>query len=129
MLIMKKLIVLILITVFAWSVSMSAQDKTKKDTKSATTQSQVKTNDKPSQGDKVVAGKKGPGGEAVYQGTQGGQYYINKSGNKIYLKDTDKVLEGKKGPNGELVYAGPKGGQYYLNKNGEKIYLSNDKKK
>jgi hypothetical protein len=65
----------------------------------------------------------------VYQGSQGGQYYVNKSGTKTYLKDVDKVLEGKKGPNGEIVYVGSQGGQYYLNKNGEKIYLSNEKKK
>jgi colicin import membrane protein len=125
---MKKLIVLMMITLFAWSINMQAQDKTKKDTKTTTTQSQVKSNDKPAQADKVVAGKKGPNGEAVYQGAQGGQYYINKNGNKTYLKDTDKVVEGKKGPNGETVYVGPKGGQYYLNKNGEKVYLSNEKK-
>lgn len=90
-----------MITLFAFSLIMSAQDKTKKDTKSTakatTTQSQVNSNDKPAQTDKVVAGKKGPNGEAVYQGTQGGQYYINKNGNKTYLNDTDKLLEGKKG--------------------------------
>lgn len=117
-----------MIMLFAWSLNMSAQDKTKKDTKATTTQSQAKSTDKSAQKDKVVAGKKGPNGEAVYQGTEGGQYYLNKNGNKTYLKDTDKVVEGKKGPNGEVVYVGSKGGQYYLNKNGEKIYLSKDKK-
>lgn len=119
-----------MITLFAWSINMSAQDKTKKDakSKSTTTQSQVKSNDKAAQADKVVTGKKGPNGEAVYQGSQGGQYYMNKNGNKTYLKNTDKAVEGKKGPNGEEVFVGPKGGQYYLNKNGEKVYLSKDKK-
>jgi hypothetical protein len=126
--IMKKIIVLMMITLFALSINMLAQDKTKKEKKTTTEQSQVKSNDKPAQADKVVAGKKGPNGEAVYQGTKGGQYYMNKNGNKVYLKDTDKVVEGKKGPDGETVYVGPKGGQYYLNKSGEKIYLSKDKK-
>jgi colicin import membrane protein len=125
---MKKFIVLMMITLFTLSLNMSAQEKTKKDTKATTTQSQVKTNDKSAQSDKVVAGKKGPNGEAVYQGAQGGQYYKNKNGTKTYLKDTDKVVEGKKGPNGEVVYVGPKGGQYYLNNKGEKVYLSNEKK-
>jgi hypothetical protein len=125
---MKKIVILILITLFTWSVNMSAQDKTKKDSKATTTQSQAKSNDKSAQTDKVVPGKKGPNGEAVYQGAQGGQYYMNKNGNKTYLKDTDKVVEGKKGPNGEVVYVGPKGGQYYLNKKGEKVYLSDGKK-
>lgn len=126
---MKKIFVLMMITLFTLSLNMSAQDKTKKETKATTTQSQVKSNDKSAQSDKVVAGKKGPNGEAVYQGTQGGQYYVNKSGAKTYLKDTDKVVEGKKGPNGEIVYVGPKGGQYYLNQNGEKVYLQENKKK
>jgi colicin import membrane protein len=125
---MKKLFVLMMITLFTLSLNMSAQDKTKKDTKATTTQSQAKSNDKSAQADKVVAGKKGPNGEAVYQGSQGGQYYMNKNGAKTYLKDTDKVVENKKGPNGEVVYVGPKGGQYYLNNKGEKVYLSNDKK-
>jgi hypothetical protein len=123
-----------MIALFAWSINMPAQDRTKKDTKAKTTQSQVKSSsqsaqtNKSAQKDKVVAGKKGPNGESVYQGSEGGQYYINKNGNKTYLKDTDKVVEGKKGPNGEVVYVGPQGGQYYLNKKGEKIYLSKDKK-
>src|SRR5512138_3879459 len=125
---MKKLISLMMIILLTCSINMYAQEKTKKETKATTTQSQVKSNDKSSQADKVVAGKKGPNGEAVYQGTQGGQYYMNKSGNKTYLKDTDKTVAGKKGPNGEVVYEGPKGGEYYLNKNGEKVYLSKDKK-
>ncbi len=107
------------------SVSGYSQAKTQK---SSTTQTTTKAVDKPAQADKVVAGKKGPSGEVVYQGAQGGQYYLNKSGNKTYLKDVDSVVQGKKGPNGEVVYEGPKGGQYYLNKNGEKVYLSSSKK-
>lgn len=37
--------------------------------------------------DKIVKGKKGPEGQPVYEGAQGGKYYINKNGNKTYLKN------------------------------------------
>lgn len=37
--------------------------------------------------DKVVKGTKGPEGQPVYEGAQGGKYYINKNGNKTYLKN------------------------------------------
>lgn len=111
------------------SIIGSAQDKTKKTTqKSTTTQTTTKGTDKPDQGDKVVTGKKGPDGQAVYEGSQGGQYYINKNGNKTYLKPNDNIVKGKKGPNGETVYLGSQGGQYYVNKSGNKVYLSPEKK-
>lgn len=79
--------------------------------------------EKPEAGDKVINGQKGPEGQPVYQGVKGGIYYINKSGNKTYLKDNDKIVAKKKGPAGEIVYAGPQGGEYYINKNGNKVYL------
>lgn len=120
---MKKALVLLTVALLGLSVAASAQDKNQKGTQKTTTQAVTKQADKPAQGDKTVPGKKGPNGETVYQGTQGGLYYINAAGNKTYLKDTDPVVQGKKGPNGEVVYAGPKGGQYYLNKSGEKVYL------
>lgn len=126
---MKKLIALMVIIFLGSSLFLSAQDKTKKTTqKSTTTQTTTKGTDKPGQGDKVVTGKKGPDGQAVYEGTQGGQYYINKNGNKTYMKPTDNIVQGKKGPNGETVYLGPKGGQYYLKKSGDKVYLTPEKK-
>ncbi len=126
---MKKLVFLLMVLFLGYSVNGLAQEKSQKGTqKTTTTQSVNKQAEKPAQGDKLVAGKKGPEGEAVYQGEKGGQYYINKSGNKTYLKDVDKVVENKKGPNGEVVYVGSKGGQYYLNKKGEKVYLSQEKK-
>lgn len=110
------------------SILMIAQEKTQKNTqKSSTTQTTTKGTDQPGQGDKVVAGKKGPDGQAVYEGPKGGQYFINKNGNKTYLKADDNIVQGKKGPNGETVYLGPKGGQYYLNKKGDKVYLTPDK--
>lgn len=121
---MKKFFLLMIVALLSISVMGYAQDKTQKGTqKPTTTQTATKTTEKQSTGDKVVANKKGPNGETVYQGAQGGQYYMNKSGNKTYLKDVDQVVAGKKGPNGEIVYQGPKGGLYYLNKNGEKVYL------
>jgi hypothetical protein len=39
--------------------------------KSTTTQTTTKETDKPAQGDKVVAGMKGPDGQAVYEGPKG----------------------------------------------------------
>ena len=127
---MKKLFVLMMVTLLIASVGVFAQEKSQKTTqkKAATTQTATKPAAKSAQEDKVIAGKKGPDGETVYQGSQGGQYYINKSGNKTYLKEVDKIVPNKKGPNGEIVYVGSKGGQYYLNANGEKVYLSKDKK-
>jgi hypothetical protein len=127
---MKKFITLAMALLVVASTGMYAQTGTQKAAQKApATQTVTKAAEKPAaQADKVVANKKGPNGETVYQGAQGGQYYMNKSGNKTYLKDVDTIVQGKKGPNGEVVYEGVKGGQYYLNKSGQKIYLSQDKK-
>jgi hypothetical protein len=125
---MKKFFVLVMAALLVSSVSVFAQDKGKGAQKSTTTQTTTKPADKAPQGDKAVAGKKGPNGEVVYQGAQGGQYYVNASGNKTYLKDVDTIVKDKKGPNGEVVYEGTKGGQYYLNKSGAKVYLQSTKK-
>jgi hypothetical protein len=125
---MKKLIALMVVIFLGSSILMIAQEKTQKNTqKSSTTQTTTKGTDQPGQGDKIVSGKKGPDGQAVYEGPKGGQYFINKNGNKTYLKADDNIVQGKKGPNGETVYLGPKGGQYYLNKKGDKVYLTPDK--
>jgi colicin import membrane protein len=135
---MKKFFV-VLITIFlSYSIYGSALEKMQTGAQKPNTQQVKKTDatpqtnkkeaDKPGQGDKVVPGKKGPDGQAVYEGPKGGQYYIAKSGNKTYLKADDNVVPGKKGPDGQTVYSGPKGGQYYLKKNGDKVYLSPDKK-
>jgi hypothetical protein len=83
--------------------------------------------EKPDLGDKVINGRKGPEGQAVYEGVKGGIYYINKNGNKTYLKENDKIVANKKGPDGQIVYVGPQGGEYYINKNGNKVYLKNKK--
>jgi len=135
---MKKLIGFLVVIFLCSSIDGLAQAKTQKVTqkpatgqvkKAAVTPQNVKKEaEKPGQGDKVVPGQKGPDGQAVYEGPKGGQYYINKNGNKTYLKPDDNVVPGKKGPDGQTVYLGPKGGQYYLNKNGDKVYLSPDKK-
>ncbi len=128
---MKKLFVLMIAAMLVTSVGIFAQEKNQKGTqkKATTTQTTSKKATNSEQADKVIAGKKGPEGETVYQGAKGGQYYINKTGVKTYLKDVDKVVPGKKGPNGEVVYVGSQGGQYYLNKSGEKVYLSKENKK
>lgn len=144
---MKKLLVILLSTFFVVSVNSFAQEKSpksnlkpkteqtkkkdakivvKSDDKSVKTDAKTdakKGTDKPVAGDKALAGAKGPDGQAVYQGSKGGQYYINKNGNKTYIKAEDKAVTGKKGPEGQPVLVGEKGGEYYINKNGNKTYL------
>ncbi len=116
----------ILFLLLVFCASLTAQPK-----KAATTTPVKKKTtavvEKPELGDKVINGRKGPEGQAVYEGVKGGIYYINKNGNKTYLKENDKVVSGKKGPDGQNVYAGPQGGEYYLNKNGNKVYLKSKK--
>jgi colicin import membrane protein len=61
----------------------------KKEVKATTGKKAVKeqkASAKPESADKVIRGKKGPDGQAVYKGARGGEYYINKNGNKTYLK-------------------------------------------
>ena len=125
---MKKLVAFMVVIILCGSMIGVAQDKQKGKMKSTTTQATAQGTDKPGDGDKVVTGKKGPDGLAVYEGAKGGLYYINKNGNKTYLKADENIVQGKKGPNGETVYLGPKGGQYYLKKNGDKVYLTPEKK-
>lgn len=38
-------------------------------------------------GDKVNHSKKGPNGETIYTGERGGNYYLDKKGNKNYIKE------------------------------------------
>jgi hypothetical protein len=127
---MKKIIVLMIAALLVLSLNGYSQAKTQTAVqKSSTTQTvkkDIKTEVKVA--DKVVTGQKGPDGQAVYEGPQGGTYYINKNGNKTYLKAQDNVVAGKKGPEGQPVYQGPSGGQYYMNKNGNKTYLTPEKK-
>lgn len=134
---MKKLSLLLLIAIGICCMNTFAQETKKDQAKKKTVQSSAtssnkvsvaKAAEKPEVGDKAIAGKKGPDGQKVYEGAKGGQYYINKNGNKTYLKEEDKVEEGKKGPDGQKVYLGPQGGEYYLNKSGKKVYLKNNTK-
>jgi hypothetical protein len=116
----------IVFVLFVFCASLAAQPK-----KAATTTSEPKKTtavvEKPETGDKVINGRKGPDGQPVYEGAKGGIYYINKNGNKTYLKENDKIVPNKKGPDGQIVYAGPQGGEYYINKSGNKVYLKNKK--
>lgn len=112
----------ILFVFLVFSVSLAAQPK--KAAENAPEKKKTTTVvEKPDLGDKVINGRKGPDGQLVYEGVKGGIYYINKNGNKTYLKENDKVVANKKGPDGQIVYAGPQGGEYYINKNGNKVYL------
>ena len=118
----KSYLLLLLISALCYSPLFSQPKK------SASSSKQTVVSEKPEAGDKVIKGKKGPEGQEVYEGIKGGIYYINKNGNRTYLKENDKVVSGKKGPDGQKVYAGPQGGEYYINKNGNKVYLKNSKK-
>jgi len=120
---MKKIVGFLIVVFLFTSLNSFSQEKKDKTTQKTTTEQTKKSES----GDKVIAGKRGPNGEKVYEGAKGGQYYINKNGNKTYLKDEETVVAGKKGPKGETVYVGPKGGQYYY-KDGNKVYLKTDKK-
>lgn len=61
----------------------------KAETKS--TKQETKDNKKPADGrtktgDKIDHSMKGPNGETIYTGERGGKYYLDKSGNKKYIK-------------------------------------------
>lgn len=93
---MKKLVWLLSMVMMFGVFSLNAQEK-KISKKDKTEQTQMKSDkpvkkgkmektEKAASTDKIVAGKKGPEGQTVYEGAKGGQYYINKNGNKTYLK-------------------------------------------
>jgi colicin import membrane protein len=110
--IMKKLIILMMAAFIGFSLNSFSQEKPQKTTQKATTVKTVKKDtkadvksvkteaktevkaakeaDKPGAGDKIITGQKGPDGQAVYEGPKGGTYYINKNGNKTYLKADKK---------------------------------------
>jgi colicin import membrane protein len=100
---MRRLALLLSLAMMLGVAGVNAQSKTVGKKGNKTEQTQVKS-DKPvkksnekagkneknskneSAGDKMIPGKKGPEGQPVYEGAKGGQYYINKNGNKTYLK-------------------------------------------
>jgi colicin import membrane protein len=105
---MRKLALMLSLAMMLGAFSVHAQTKTVVKKKSSTEQTQVKSEkpikkepvkkeakenkkiekktEKAAVTDKVVPGKKGPEGQPVYEGQKGGHYYINKNGNKTYLK-------------------------------------------
>lgn len=99
---MRKLALMLSLAMMLGAFSLNAQTKTVVKKKSTTEQTQKsekpvkkeakehkkieKKSEKAATTDKVVPGKKGPDGQVVYEGQKGGQYYINKNGNKTYLK-------------------------------------------
>ena len=125
----------------------------KSEVKSTSTASTVKDTDKPGAGDNIVAGEKGPDGQAVYEGSKGGKYYISKSGHKTYLK-TESANETKlavnpaksesktevksygtvptpndnekPGPNDKIIdgKTGPQGQPVYLGPRGGEYYIN-----
>jgi hypothetical protein len=121
---MNKIIVSVILLAFIFVFDSNGQNKKNDVEKSKTKTEKIqKASDKTQTVDKIIQGKKGPDGQSVYEGGKGGLYYINKNGNKTYLKDTDNLIAGKQGPEGEPVYKGSQGGEYYYNKTGVKTYL------
>lgn len=98
---MKKIIISLIVVFLVLSVNsyaISGSGTTEhKSNAGQTVKKDSKGGDKPTPGDKVVSGKKGPDGEKVYKGSQGGEYYINKSGHKTYLKSDEGATAGTKG--------------------------------
>lgn len=81
---------LFLALLFAVLVSFAQPIQTTKQTTSTKTEQTTKTK-KPADGrtktgDKINKALKGPNGETVYTGPKGGNYYLDKKENKVYLK-------------------------------------------
>lgn len=84
-------------------------------------------------------------GRLVYKGTSGGEYYVNTSGKKVYVKSTNSTSTSSNlsnytpsssyysspthsSPSSSSsttrdIQTGPRGGQYYINSNGNKTYI------
>lgn len=65
----------------------------------------------------------------IYSGSRGGKYYINRNGNKTYIKSKKKPRSNYSSPSyktkssGRTIHTGPRGGRYYINSNGNKTYI------
>jgi hypothetical protein len=77
----------------------------------------------PANDDEVVG--KTPSGAVVYEGTRGGHYYINSSGQKSYVKEFVGAKIIGKTHDGQTIYEGPHGGRFYYNSAGTKVYVRN----
>ncbi|MGS2761256.1 HNH endonuclease signature motif containing protein [Sinomicrobium sp. M5D2P9] len=71
-------------------------------------------------------------GRTLYRGSRGGMYYINKNGNKVYVKSgkessgsygTTSTSSGSRSASGRTIHTGPRGGKYYINSKGNKTYV------
>ena len=75
-------------------------------------------------------------GKTIYKGSRGGEYYINSSGNKIYVKSENSSTStsttnsystpsyySPSTSTTRTIQTGPKGGTYYINSNGNKTYV------
>eukprot|EP00043_Microstomoeca_roanoka_P008396 m.80884 g.80884 ORF g.80884 m.80884 type:complete len:683 (+) comp14226_c0_seq1:104-2152(+) len=76
-------------------------------------------------------------GREVRHGPRGGEYYINRTGNKTYLQPSQKCdvvsypsttfhssySTHSSSANQRQIYTGPRGGSYYINSNGNKTYV------
>ena len=72
-------------------------------------------------------------GRTVYIGKRGGKYYLNRNGNKTYIRSGKKQSQNqlsprstsplKARPSSRTIYTGPRGGRYYINSKGRKVYV------
>lgn len=76
-------------------------------------------------------------GKIIYKGTSGGEYYVNSTGNKIYVKNISSNSSSTSNSStyspssystppsspSRNIQTGPRGGQYYINSNGNKTYV------
>lgn len=89
---MNKYLLTILLLLFQVPFYVQAQQNTtavkkEKKEKNEPNKHGHKQDNRTKTGDPVVKNKKGPHGETVYLGEKGGHYYLNKGGNKVYIKD------------------------------------------
>lgn len=74
-------------------------------------------------------------GRILYKGSEGGEYYINRGGNRVYIKREDAMPTYNNNTSNSTystaptnnssreIYTGSRGGQYYINSNGNKTYI------
>ncbi|KUO66735.1 MAG: hypothetical protein APF83_11260 [Lutibacter sp. BRH_c52] len=73
-------------------------------------------------------------GKTIYKGSRGGEYYINGSGNKVYVNSESSTKTSTQSSSttnyntpssssNRTIQTGSRGGQYYINSNGNKSYV------
>jgi colicin import membrane protein len=82
----KKMTSLLFAIMIAFTMNAQTTPASATATKTTTTQTTKATGDaRTKTGDKINKTLKGPNNETVYTGSKGGNYYLDKNGNKKYL--------------------------------------------